>query len=333
MNNHKEVIDSTIKALCAKPKGILAADESVSNIAKKFLPLNIENTAQNRNRYREMLFTTPGIENFIAGVILHEETFEQSIEGVICAQYLENRQIVPGIKLDKGLITCGENGEEITQGIDTLNDRVQEFFKKGARFAKWRTVYKISDSTPSDSLLEKNANSQAQYATICLNNGIVPIVEPEVLSLGAHSIDDCYNTTSKVLRSVFKSLAEHKVDYGQIILKPNMVVPGANFQGEVAHDLIAEKTLKCLLENVPHRLPLIVFLSGGQSEEDSTYNLAGIVKRNNLPWRISFSYGRALQESAVKAWAGSDTNIGKGQSAFLKRAMLNSQASVEINLI
>lgn len=332
MSNHQPVIENTIKALCAKPKGILAADESESNIAKKFAPLNLENTAQNRNLYREMLFTTPGIENFISGVILHEETFDQNIKGINCAQYLENLQIIPGIKLDKGLTTFAEN-EEITQGIDTLNERAQEFFKKGARFAKWRTVYKISDSTPSEKLLEKNANSQAQYALICLQNGIVPIVEPEVLGDGNHDIEACYNTTSTVLRCVFKALTEHNVDCRQIILKPNMIVPGKSFGDSINHDLIASKTLQCLTENVIHNVPAIVFLSGGQSEEDSTYNLAGIAKRNNLPWRITFSYGRALQDSAVKAWAGNDANIGKGQAAFLKRAMLNSRASVEINLI
>lgn len=332
MSNHQAVIENTIKALCAKPKGILAADESESNIAKKFAPINLENTYQNRNLYREMLFTTPGIENFISGIILHEETFDQNIKGINCAQYLENLQIIPGIKLDKGLTPFVGN-EEITQGIDTLNERAQEFFKKGARFAKWRTVYKISDSTPSEKLLEKNANSQAQYALICLQNGIVPIVEPEVLSDGNHDIEACYNTTSTVLRSVFKALAEHNIDCKQIILKPNMIVPGKSFSGSIHHDLIASKTLQCLAENVPHNVPAIVFLSGGQSEEDSTYNLSGIAKRNNLPWRITFSYGRALQDSAVKAWAGNEGNISKGQAAFLKRAMLNSGASVEINLI
>lgn len=332
MNNHQAVIENTIKALCAKPKGILAADESESNIAKKFAPLNLENTAQNRNLYREMLFTTPGIENFISGVILHEETFAQNIQGINCAQYLENLQIVPGIKLDKGLTPFAEN-EEITQGIDTLNDRAGEFFKKGARFAKWRTVYKISDSTPSERLLEKNANSQAQYALICLKNGIVPIVEPEVLGDGDHDIEACYNTTSIVLSSVFKALVEHNIDCRQIILKPNMIVPGKSFSGATNHDLIASKTLQCLRENVPQNVPAIVFLSGGQSEEDSTYNLAAIAKRNNSPWRITFSYGRALQDSAVKAWAGDNANISKSQAAFLKRAILNSGASVEINLI
>lgn len=331
--DNKVIIENTIKALCVKPKGILAADESQSNIAKKFLPLNIENIAENRRLYREMLFTTPGINNFISGVILHEETFDQLIAGVNCAQYLADKGIVPGIKLDKGLTPVYENAEETTLGIDTLNDRANEFFKKGARFAKWRTVYKISSSTPSDALIEKNAILQAQYATICLNNGIVPIVEPEVLAEGAHSIDDCYAVTTKVLKAVFKALAEHNVDCKQIILKPNMIVPGVSFAGAINHDLVAEKTIKCLVENVPHSVPLIVFLSGGQSEEDSTYNLAGIAKRNNLPWRISFSYGRALQDSSVKAWSGNDANLSKGQSAFLKRAMLNSQASVEINLI
>lgn len=331
--DNKAIIENTIKALCAKPKGILAADESVSNIAKKFLPLNIENIPENRRLYREMLFTTPGINNFISGVILHEETFDQVIAGVNCAQYLTDKGIMPGIKLDKGLTPCGENGEETTLGIDTLNARANEFFKKGARFAKWRTVYKITASTPSDALIEKNAISQAQYATICLNNGIVPIVEPEVLAEGAHSADDCYNVTAKALKAVFNALAEHNVDIKHIILKPNMIVPGLGFAGSVAHDLIAEKTLKCLVENVSHNVPAIVFLSGGQSEESATYNLAGVAKRNNLPWRISFSYGRALQDSAVKTWAGSDANISKGQSAFIKRAMLNSQASVEINLI
>jgi fructose-bisphosphate aldolase class I len=332
MNNHQAVIENTIKALCAKPKGILAADESESNIAKKFAPLNLENTAQNRNLYREMLFTTPGIENFISGVILHEETFAQNIQGINCPKYLENLQIVPGIKLDKGLTPFAEN-EEITQGTDTLNDRAGEFFKKGARFAKWRTVYKISDSTPSERLLEKNANSQAQYALICLKNGIVPIVEPEVLGDGDHDIEACYNTTSIVLSSVFKALVEHNIDCRQIILKPNMIVTGKSFSGATNHDLIASKTLQCLRENVPQNVPAIVFLSGGQSEEDSTYNLAAIAKRNNSPWRITFSYGRALQDSAVKAWAGDNANISKGQAAFLKRAMLNSGASVEINLI
>lgn len=323
----EEILNDTIKRLCEKPKGILAADESESSIAKKFLPLEINNTDINRNKYREMLFTSSGIERFISGVILHEETFFQKIKGVGCVEFLNSKQIVPGIKVDQGLQDFGD-GEQITKDVDDLNEKLEMFFKAGARFAKWRTVYNISDKTPSAEIMEKNAISQAVYAKLCLQNGIVPIVEPEVLASGDHGSKECSITTARVLKSVFEELKKQGIDCSKVILKPNMIVPGLKSKEVVNSQKVAELTTACLMENVPQEVPAIVFLSGGQSEVEATQNLLNISKLNGASWRITFSYGRALQDSAINEWCGVDANILKGQEAFLERAKQNSLASV-----
>jgi fructose-bisphosphate aldolase class I len=324
-------LQAIAQAMVADGKGILAADESSGNIKKKFEKLGVEDTAENHRRYRELLFTTPGMENSISGVILFDETIRQSTsDGMPFAQYLWSKNVIPGIKVDIGLKDMeGHAGEQVTKWDDTLDARLKEYYELGARFAKWRVVINIGENIPSDECILENAKTLSQYAVLCQANGIVPIVEPEVLMDGNHTIDRCYEVTHKTLTQLFAELKNAAVDLTGLILKPNMVI--YSLQGEkISAQEVAEKTLRCFLETVPAEVPGIVFLSGGQSEMESCINLnaiAQLVKEKDVSWKFTFSYGRALQNSAMKNWSGKDENLEKSQEIFAHRAQLASAAS------
>ncbi len=327
MNN--EALAKTIKDLVVPGKGILAADESTGTITKRFQSINVESTEENRRIYRELLFTAPEIEKYICGVILYEETLGQKTkDGTPFPQYLQNLGIVPGIKVDKGIIPLSNSPEEnITQGLDGLGERLKTYKNQGARFAKWRAVIPVSNTIPTAYGLHANAEALARYASICQSEGIVPIVEPEVLMDGDHTIERCAEVTEQALRAVFKALHKNKVALEYMILKPNMVVPGIKHQPQASVHEVATATLKVLRRTVPAAVPSINFLSGGQSDEVATAHLNEMNKAKNNPWYLSFSYGRALQAPALKTWTGQNQNISHAQEAFLKRAKLNGNAT------
>jgi fructose-bisphosphate aldolase class I len=324
-------LQSTIITLASSGKGLLAADESTGTILKRFEPLNIPCTEETRRDYRELLLTTPDIEKYISGVILFEETLSQKTsQGVSFPELLTKQGIVPGIKVDKGLIDLPRSlNEKTTQGLDGLTERLLEYKKLGARFAKWRTVYSISDNTPSTLANHCNAESLASYAAICQTVGIVPIVEPEVLMDGNHRLDSCFHASERALQAVFNALALHKVLLEYIILKPSMILPGKNYPQSCSAKEIAEATVTVLKRTVPAAVPSINFLSGGQTPEQATQNLNAMHKvQGLLPWNVSFSFARALQEPSMKAWLGKPENIATAQQMFFKRAKLNSLASL-----
>jgi fructose-bisphosphate aldolase class I len=323
-------LEATILQLAQAGKGILAADESSGTIAKRFKDIQLESTAENRRTYRELLFTTPGISEFINGVILFEETLGQRANnGQLFADLLAEQGIVPGIKVDKGVTALpGTVNETITQGLDGLGERLATYKEMGARFAKWRGVLNIAAQTPSCLSMHANAEALARYAAICQDCGIVPIVEPELLMDGDHSIERCAEATEKTLYTVFDALLKHKVLLEGMILKPNMVLPGVDHQPQAKVNEVAQMTLKVLLRTVPAAVPGIAFLSGGQSSEDATKHLNAMNAGNKpLPWVLTFSYGRALQDHCLKAWRGQAANFQAGQQAFYKRAKLNAAAS------
>jgi fructose-bisphosphate aldolase class I len=311
-------------------KGILAADESTGTIKKRFDSINTESTEKIRRDYREMLFQAEGMKNNIGGVILFEETLKQNAaDGTSLVNVISNQGALPGIKVDKGLILMNEDSEEtVTNGLDDLNQRCQEFYEIGAKFTKWRAVITIGDNIPTDACINENMLRLADYAKIVQSNNMVPIVEPEVLMDGSHSIDDCYNVTSRVLKSLFQHLKDKNVDIKGTILKPNMIISGTNCTEQAGVQEVAEKTLKCLLENVPEDLPGIAFLSGGQSDIDATAHLDAMNKIGGFPWKLSFSYGRALQQAALKAWMGKEENMNNAQAAFSHRALMNKKAAL-----
>ena len=311
-------------------KGILAADESTGTIKKRFDSINTESTEKIRRDYREMLFQAEGMKNNIGGVILFEETLKQNAaDGTSLVNVISNQGALPGIKVDKGLILMNEDSEEtVTNGLDDLNQRCQEFYEIGAKFTKWRAVITIGDNIPTDACINENMLRLADYAKIVQSNNMVPIVEPEVLMDGSHSIDDCYNVTSRVLKSLFQHLKDKNVDIKGTILKPNMVISGSNCTEQAGVQEVAEKTVKCLLENVPEDLPGIAFLSGGQSDIDATAHLDAMNKIGGFPWKLSFSYGRALQQAALKAWMGKEENMNNAQAAFSHRALMNKNAAL-----
>jgi fructose-bisphosphate aldolase class I len=321
-------LNSIAQSMVAPNKGILAADESTPTIANRFASIDTESTEQSRQTYRNMLFTAPGISDYISGVILFDETLRQSTnEGVPFAEYLTSLGIVPGIKVDKGAKDLPMHpGEKITEGLDGLRQRLEEYYALGARFAKWRAVLSISDDKPSTACIDVNAHALARYSALCQEAKMVPIVEPEILMDGNHDIDKCYSVTAQVLKHVFRSLEDQKVALNGIILKPNMVISGteANNRADVA--TVASATVKCLSECVPNDVPGIAFLSGGQTSEEATAHLSSMNEMGPHPWQLSFSYGRALQAQPLKAWSGSDENLESGQNAFLKRSRLNSLA-------
>ncbi len=323
-------LEGTISRLVAPGKGILAADESQATIGKRFATFHIESTVENRRSYRELLFTTPGIEAFINGIILHEETLgQQNKEGVLFPEVLDKELgIVPGIKVDKGLIPLNAE-EKMTQGLDGLAERLEMYKNLGAYFAKWRAVFTISDTLPSSLAQVTNAQALARYASICQANGIVPIVEPELLINGDHSLKRCTAATEATLYTVFEELHKHHVLLDCMILKPSMVITGAQHTPKASVTEVAEATLKVLRLTVPAAVPSINFLSGGQTPELATAHLNEMNKlllNSRQPWLLSFSYGRALQEPALKTWNGKAHNVKAAQRAFYKRAKLNAAA-------
>ncbi len=325
----KELTD-TIKDIVKQGKGILAADESTATITKRFKTINVESTEENRRIYRELLFTTTNLSEYISGVILYEETLNQKTrDGVPFPKFLQETGIVPGIKVDKGIIPLSGSPEEnITQGLDNLGDRLKAYKALGARFAKWRAVIPVSQHIPTHYGLHANAEALARYASICQAENIVPIVEPEVLMDGDHSLERCAEVTEAALTEVFRALRANKVVLEHIILKPNMVVPGIKHQPQASVKEVADATLEVLKRTVPAAVPSINFLSGGQSDELATAHLNEMNKHKNNPWYLSFSYGRALQAPALKAWSGHDNKINEAQKALLKRARLNGTATI-----
>lgn len=322
-------LETIAKALVADHKGILAADESTRTITKRFDKIGLESTEENRRAYREMLFTTPGIGEYISGVIQFDETIRQATaDGVPFPRVLERAGVIPGIKVDMGTKPMiGSPEELLTQGLDGLSERLAEYYKLGARFAKWRAVITIGTELPTVTCLEKNAETLATYAHMCQEADIVPIVEPEVLMDGSHSMASCFDVTSETLKIVFEKLRALRVALSGILLKPNMIMPGKESGEQATPEQIADATVRCLRENVPPEVPGIVFLSGGQTEAEATMNLNMInLRRGNAPWALSFSYGRAMQNSALKAHGGKAENVPAAQALFLKRARLNSLA-------
>jgi len=327
--NHQE-LTAIAQAMVAKNKGILAADESTSTIGKRFNGIKIESTEENRRTYRELLFTTPGAADYISGVILYDETIHQKTkEGVPFPTYLTKLGILPGIKVDTGAKPlAGAPAETITEGLDGLRERLAAYHALGARFAKWRAVIDIGAGIPSAYAISANAAALARYAALCQEANIVPIVEPEVLMDGDHTIERCEEVTSVTLATVFDHLFAAKVFLEGIVLKPNMVVPGKKSGQKVTPEQVAEATLRVLKRHVPSAVPGIAFLSGGQSSVDATHHLNLINSAGPLPWPVTFSYGRALQDNALLAWSGHATSFGLGQAALFKRAKLNGLASV-----
>lgn len=323
-------LQEIMQHLSQTEKGILAADESTTTIGKRFDDINTKSTENSRCTYRNFLFTTPEVDKYLCGAILFEETLTQKTpEGDRLSEILFNRNILPGIKVDLGLIPLvNTDNEKATQGLDGLPERLTQYKAEGAYFAKWRAVYDITDIKPSSLAIKTNAELLARYAAICQSIGIVPIVEPEVLMDGAHTIERCAKVTTQVLRAVFKALVRHKVDLTCMILKPNMVIPGKDCKTKASTDEIAHTTINVFKETVPAAVPMIAFLSGGQSDIEATENLQAMNALGNHPWNLSYSYGRALQAPALKAWQGNDNNIPAAQDALLKRCRLNSAASI-----
>ena len=323
-------LNQIARAIVAPGKGILAADESSGTIKKRFDSINVESTEDRRRAYREMLFTTKGAAEHISGVILFDETIRQAAsDGRPLAKILEEQGIIPGIKVDKGTTPLAKSaGELVTDGLDGLRARLVEYRELGARFAKWRAVIDIADGIPSQYCLDVNAHALARYAVLCQDEGIVPIVEPEVLMDGDHSIERCSAVTTATLLTVFDALIAQRIELEGMLLKPNMVIPGKKFAGgKAAPDEVADATIACFREVVPAAVPGILFLSGGQGDEEATANLDAINKKGPHPWQFSFSYGRALQHAALQAWKGEDANSGAGQAAYLHRANMNGLAA------
>ena len=310
-------------------KGILAADESNPTCGKRFDSIGVESTETNRRDYREMLFRASGMQDNIGGVILFDETIRQNAEdGTSLVELITHQGALPGIKVDKGLAPLESSPEEtVTQGLDGLDERCKEYVSLGAKFTKWRAVIKISESLPTEECIEANMQALAKYAKIVQNNNMVPMVEPEVLMDGSHTIDQCYETTSKSLKSLFRCLKEEGVNIAGTILKPNMVTSGSTAESQATAQKVAEMTVKCLNENVPSDLPGVTFLSGGQSDVDATAHLDAMNKIGGFPWKLSFSYGRALQQPSLKAWLGKDENIPLAQDALSHRALMNKLAA------
>jgi fructose-bisphosphate aldolase, class I len=323
-----EQLEKTARELVAEGKGILAADESEGTIKKRFDSIGIESTEENRRAYRDMLFTTEGLQEYISGVILFDETIRQSAEdGTPFPKLLESKGIIPGIKVDKGAKPLAlAEGETITEGLDGLRERFAEYRGLGARFAKWRATYSIGDGRPSEYCVWANANALARYAALSQEAGLVPIVEPEVLQDGEHTIAESRKASGRVLQAVFTELHDQRVDYRGILLKPNMVVSGYDAANRASFEEVADTTLECLYKHVPAAVPGIVFLSGGQSDEDATAHLNAMNTRGPHPWQVSFSFARALQAAALKAWAGNEENVEAAQRAFYHRAKMNGAA-------
>jgi fructose-bisphosphate aldolase class I len=311
-----------------KGKGILAADESTPTCTKRFESININSTTENRNFYRNMLFTTEDIEKYISGVILFDETFHQSelSSGMKFPEYLISKNILPGIKVDQGLEDFSPY-EKLTKGLDGLSERLGKYYAQGARFAKWRAVITPGDSIPTDDCILANSKNLAKYAKKCQQANLVPIVEPEVLMDGVHTIDESFDITSRTLNMVFDQLDQHNVSLQGIVLKPNMILSGYECSYQASIEEVAEKTINCLSAHVPSEVPGIAFLSGGQSDKDAILHL-NEMNKYDTDWNLTFSYGRALQQSALKAWSGKKENVTDAQEVFIEKAKANSLATV-----
>jgi fructose-bisphosphate aldolase, class I len=330
--NYK-ALEQTAQAMVAGSRGILAADESNATIEKRFKGPGIPCTEENRRGYRELLFSAKGVEKFVSGVIMYDETLRQKTkDGIPFPKYLADKGIVPGIKVDKGpkdLVNF--QGETITEGLDGLRDRLDEYYGLGARFAKWRAVITIGKSSggwwlPTKFAVDANAHALARYAALCQEAGIVPIVEPEVLMDGDNDLARCEEVTDAVLESVFNALGEHRIHLEGMVLKPNMVISGKHCANQASVAEVAAATVRCLKRHVPAAVPGIAFLSGGQSSELATAHLSAMNALGNLPWHLTFSYGRALQDGAIKGWKGEAANVARAQAWLLHRAEMNSKA-------
>jgi fructose-bisphosphate aldolase class I len=321
-------LDSNAKAMVAPGKGILAADESTGTIKKRFDKIGLESSFESRRAYRELLFTAPDAERHISGVILYDETLRQkAADGRPFPALLAARGILPGIKVDAGAKPlAGFPGETVTEGLDGLRERLAEYRGLGARFAKWRAVIDVGAGIPTPFALEANAHALARYAALCQEASIVPIVEPEVLMDGDHTIERCEAVTDAALESVFDALFRHGVRFEGMVLKPNMVIAGKKCPKQATPQQVADATLRCLRRRVPAAVPGIAFLSGGQSEAEATLHLSLMNRAGGLPWQLSFSYGRALQQSTLDAWRGLPANVAAAQRTFLRRARLNGLA-------
>ncbi|HUG04865.1 MAG TPA: class I fructose-bisphosphate aldolase [Steroidobacteraceae bacterium] len=324
----KHELDTNAAAMVAPGKGILAADESTGTIKKRFDKIRLESTFESRRAYRELLFTAPGSEQQISGVILYDETLrQQTADGQPFPALLAARGILPGIKVDAGAKPlAGFPGETVTEGLDGLRERLAEYRGLGARFAKWRAVIDVGAGIPTSFALEANAHALARYAALCQEASIVPIVEPEVLMDGDHTIARCKEVTDATLEIVFDALFRHRVRLEGMVLKPNMVIAGKKCPVQAPAQQVAEATVRCLKRRVPSAVPGIAFLSGGQSEAEATLHLSLMNRAGGLPWQLSFSYGRALQQSTLDAWQGKAANVAAAQRVFLKRARLNGMA-------
>ena len=322
-------IEEIAKQMVAKGKGILAADESTGTMGKRLKSVNVESTEKNRLHFRETLFTSGAMKTCISGVILFDETIRQtSSNGISIPELIKKNGSIPGIKVDKGAkLLAGSDNEKVTEGLDGLRERMEEYYKLGARFAKWRAVYSISSKHPSEQCIKTNAHALARYAALVQEAKMVPIVEPEVLMDGDHTIDKCYDVTSRVLAECYKELDIHNVNLRGTVLKPNMILPGASCKQKASAEEIAKKTLECLKKNMPKEVPGVAFLSGGQSEVEATKNLNAINKINDTSFNFTFSYGRALQQSALKTWAKSMKDISKIQKVFDHRAKMNGAST------
>ena len=322
-------IEEIANYLVADGKGFLAADESTPTIGKRFDAINTESTENSRRDYRELLFRASGMNENISGVILFDETLRQSAaDGTLLKEVISKTGALPGIKVDKGVSPINDSEEVLTGGLDGLEERCSEYEDLGAKFTKWRAVIKIGNDTPSQECIDANMQALASYAKIVQDHNMVPIVEPEVLMDGEHSAESCYDATSKCLNSLFSNLSTNEVNIKGTILKPNMILAGQDSPVQLSHSEVAELTMKCLLENVPPELPGIAFLSGGQSDIDATANLDALNKKGGNPWKLTFSYGRALQQAALKAWLGSNENTLAAQEAFSHRAEMNKLAAL-----
>ncbi len=325
---NKEVLEKTAVALVAEGKGILAADESDKTIAKRFATINLESTSENHRIYRQLLFKTPGIEEFISGIILFDETIRQETdEGIPFPSYISQRGIIPGIKVDKGVVDLANfPGEKITEGLDGLRERLIEYKNLGARFTKWRAVITIGEGIPTDCCINANAELIARFAALSQEADLVPIVEPEVLMDGKHDLERSEKETYRTLKGVFLKLSEYRVYFPGMLLKTNWAHPGKESGILADSQKIAEATLRVFKEVLPQELPGVVFLSGGDSPEESSDHLNALNLLDNVPWELSFSFGRALQEPVLKVWQGKPENVSAAQEEFYKRAKLNSLA-------
>ncbi|HEY7318265.1 MAG TPA: class I fructose-bisphosphate aldolase [Candidatus Binatia bacterium] len=324
----KQELETVAQSMVAKGKGILAADESMGTIKRRFDSIKIESNDQNRRAYRDMLFTTKGMEEAISGVILFDETIRTAaLDGTPFPQLLSKKGIMPGIKVDKGPVDIpGFPGEVVTEGLDGLRQRVKEYKELGAKFAKWRAVITIGDGIPTYTCLEANAHALARYAALCQEGGLVPIVEPEVLLDGSHTIERCQEVTEQTLKVTFTALFLQRIHLEGMILKPSMVVSGKDNPRQAGVQEVAERTIQCLKRTVPAAVPGIAFLSGGQSAESATEHLNAMNAMGPYPWQVSFSYARALQDPALKAWKGQAANVAAAQKIFYHRAKCNSAA-------